>query len=93
MRAGHDVVAVSRGLREPYVADEAWRQVQRVVLDRDALADAFPAAGSSGTARSTSDPTPVRSSTGSDSGEPRSFPPARYVRRTRRRSAARRSRW
>lgn len=44
VRAGHDVVAVSRGLREPYVPDEAWREVQRAALDRDALAAAFPAA-------------------------------------------------
>jgi nucleoside-diphosphate-sugar epimerase len=44
VRAGHDVVAVSRGLREPYLPDETWNDVRRVVLDRDELADAFPAA-------------------------------------------------
>src|SRR5438105_4653560 len=44
VRAGHEVVAVSRGLREPYVADEAWTDVRRVALDRDELAGAFPAA-------------------------------------------------
>lgn len=44
VRAGHDVVAVSRGLREPYVADDAWRDVQRVRLDRDETPAAFPAA-------------------------------------------------
>jgi nucleoside-diphosphate-sugar epimerase len=44
VRAGHDVVAVSRGRREPYLPDEAWNSVERVALDRDALADAFPAA-------------------------------------------------
>src|SRR5690348_11544777 len=44
VRAGHDVVAVSRGRREPYVADEAWNAVRRVVLDRDELAGEFPAA-------------------------------------------------
>ncbi len=44
VRAGHDVVAVSRGQREPYLPDEAWSWVRRVALDRDALADAFPAA-------------------------------------------------
>jgi nucleoside-diphosphate-sugar epimerase len=44
VRAGHEVVAVSRGLREPYLADEAWSGVRRVVLDRDELAGAFPAA-------------------------------------------------
>jgi nucleoside-diphosphate-sugar epimerase len=42
VRGGHEVVAVSRGLREPYVADEAWSHVRRVVLDRDELAGAFP---------------------------------------------------
>ena len=44
VRAGHDVVAVSRGLREPYLPDEAWSFARRVALDRDALAEAFPAA-------------------------------------------------
>jgi nucleoside-diphosphate-sugar epimerase len=34
--AGHEVVAVSRGQREPYAADPAWRHVRRVVADRDA---------------------------------------------------------
>ncbi len=43
VRAGHDVVAVSRGLREPYLPDEAWSSVQLVALDREALADDFPA--------------------------------------------------
>lgn len=37
VRAGHEVVAVSRGAREPYRADEAWASVERVVLDREAL--------------------------------------------------------
>ncbi len=36
VRAGHEVVAISRGQREPYVADEAWQHVQRIQLDRDA---------------------------------------------------------
>jgi nucleoside-diphosphate-sugar epimerase len=44
VRAGHEVVAVSRGLREPYVPDDAWGSVERVALDRDALGEAFPAA-------------------------------------------------
>jgi nucleoside-diphosphate-sugar epimerase len=38
------VVAVSRGRRQPYVADDAWRDARRVNLDRDALAGEFPAA-------------------------------------------------
>ena len=33
---GHEVVAVSRGLREPYRSDDAWRSVRRVTADRDA---------------------------------------------------------
>ena len=37
VRAGHDVVAFSRGTREPYRADAAWSAVERVVVDRDAL--------------------------------------------------------
>lgn len=32
--AGHDVVCVSRGQREPYRNHEAWKQIARVVLDR-----------------------------------------------------------
>src|SRR3954451_19105153 len=44
VRAGNEVVAVSRGLREPYLSDETWSDVRRVVLDRDELGDAFPAA-------------------------------------------------
>jgi nucleoside-diphosphate-sugar epimerase len=36
VRAGHEVVAVSRGQREPYRADEAWASVERVDLDREA---------------------------------------------------------
>ncbi|MBP1242400.1 nucleoside-diphosphate-sugar epimerase [Frigoribacterium sp. PvP120] len=34
--AGHDVVAVSRGESAPYREHPAWRQVERVQLDRDA---------------------------------------------------------
>jgi nucleoside-diphosphate-sugar epimerase len=33
---GHDVVALSRGLRDPYRSDPAWRSVRRVSVDRDA---------------------------------------------------------
>ncbi|WP_432498464.1 NAD-dependent epimerase/dehydratase family protein [Kineococcus gypseus] len=36
VRAGHDVVALNRGTREPYHPDPAWRRVQRVRADRDA---------------------------------------------------------
>jgi nucleoside-diphosphate-sugar epimerase len=36
VRDGHDVVAMSRGHREPYRSDPAWAQVERVVADREA---------------------------------------------------------
>jgi nucleoside-diphosphate-sugar epimerase len=36
VRAGHEVVAVSRGEREPYQPAPEWRSVERVALDRDA---------------------------------------------------------
>jgi nucleoside-diphosphate-sugar epimerase len=35
VRAGHEVVVVSRGEREPYRGDGAWRRVERVELDRE----------------------------------------------------------
>lgn len=37
IEAGHTVVAVSRGSREPYRAAPGWAQAERVVLDRDTL--------------------------------------------------------
>lgn len=37
VRAGHEVVAVSRGTSKPYVGDRAWAQVETVILDRDSL--------------------------------------------------------
>ncbi|WP_243065126.1 NAD-dependent epimerase/dehydratase family protein [Humibacter sp. RRB41] len=36
VRAGHSVVALSRGLRAPYRADDAWHAVERIDLDREA---------------------------------------------------------
>jgi nucleoside-diphosphate-sugar epimerase len=36
VRAGHEVVALSRGEREPYVAAPEWRAVERVTADREA---------------------------------------------------------
>jgi nucleoside-diphosphate-sugar epimerase len=36
VRAGHEVVALSRGEREPYVPAPEWRAVQRVAADREA---------------------------------------------------------
>src|SRR3954452_23955757 len=35
VRAGHDVIAVSRGGREPYQPAAEWNRTQRLVLDRD----------------------------------------------------------
>src|SRR3954468_3616840 len=34
MRAGHDVVVVSRGSRQPYRVDPVWREVELVTCDR-----------------------------------------------------------
>src|SRR5690242_15629239 len=36
VRAGHEVVAVSRGEREPYHEAAEWRSVRRVTADREA---------------------------------------------------------
>jgi len=36
VRAGHGVVVVSRGARQPYRDDPAWRDVEMVVCDREA---------------------------------------------------------
>jgi nucleoside-diphosphate-sugar epimerase len=36
VRAGHEVVALSRGEREPYVPAPEWRAVERVTADREA---------------------------------------------------------
>ena len=34
VRAGHEVVAMSRGRRDPYRPDPAWRQVRKIEIDR-----------------------------------------------------------
>ena len=34
--AGHAVIAISRGRREPYQPHAAWQSVQQIVADRDA---------------------------------------------------------
>jgi len=36
VRAGHDVVAVSRGAAQPYLLDTVWNHVERVTIDRAA---------------------------------------------------------
>jgi nucleoside-diphosphate-sugar epimerase len=36
VRAGHEVVAVSRGARNPYHDDPAWASVERLLIDREA---------------------------------------------------------
>lgn len=36
VEAGHDVVAISRGSRKPYVKSDAWDRVESVFADRDA---------------------------------------------------------
>ena len=35
VEAGHDVISISRGEREPYRDHAAWRSVEKVILDRD----------------------------------------------------------
>ena len=36
VRAGHEVVALSRGVRDPYLPAPEWRKVERVSVDREA---------------------------------------------------------
>jgi nucleoside-diphosphate-sugar epimerase len=36
VRGGHEVVALSRGAREPYLPAPEWRSVERVAVDREA---------------------------------------------------------
>ena len=36
VRAGHEVVALSRGARDPYVSAPEWRSVERIAVDREA---------------------------------------------------------
>jgi len=36
-RAGHEVVAVSRGTAKPYLEDRAWDHVRRIPIDREKL--------------------------------------------------------
>jgi uncharacterized protein YbjT (DUF2867 family) len=35
VRGGHEVIAVSRGTRDPYQASPQWGSVTRVAVDRD----------------------------------------------------------
>ncbi len=37
VEAGHEVVAISRGVAEPYQPHTAWRHVERLQMDREAL--------------------------------------------------------
>jgi nucleoside-diphosphate-sugar epimerase len=36
VRAGHDVVNLTRGARPPYLEDEAWSKVEQITVDREA---------------------------------------------------------
>ena len=36
VRAGHKVVNLTRGVRAPYVDDEAWAEVEQIQVDRAA---------------------------------------------------------
>ena len=44
VRAGHEVVSLSRGRRQPYVADPAWASVEQITADREVedAAGTFP---------------------------------------------------
>jgi len=46
VRGGHEVIAMSRGAREPYHASPEWGLVARVTVDRDGAA-AIASAGTS----------------------------------------------
>lgn len=35
IRAGHEVIAISRGQAEPYHLDPAWSEAQQMIIDRD----------------------------------------------------------
>lgn len=35
VRGGHEIVNISRGARAPYAESPEWREVQRVVADRE----------------------------------------------------------
>ena len=36
VRAGHELVNLTRGTRDPYVTDPAWSEVEQIVVDREA---------------------------------------------------------
>ncbi|MBX3255091.1 MAG: NAD-dependent epimerase/dehydratase family protein [Chitinophagaceae bacterium] len=36
VKAGHEVICVSRGQRNPYSTDPAWKAVEQITIDRDA---------------------------------------------------------
>ena len=40
VRGGHEVIAMSRGARDPYHASPEWGSVTRVTVDRDAEEEA-----------------------------------------------------
>ena len=53
VRAGHEVINLSRGARSPYIDDEVWSDVEQVAVDRAAE----DAAGTSGSGSPHSRPT------------------------------------
>jgi len=40
VEAGHEVISISRGQREPYRPHSAWKDVQRIAIDREAADEA-----------------------------------------------------
>ena len=51
VRAGHQVVNLTRGVRTPYVDDEAWSEVEQIPVDR--APRTRPGRSGSGSRRST----------------------------------------
>ena len=58
VRAGHEVVNLTRGARAPYVDDEAWSGVEQIPVDRTAedAAGTFGKRGSGRFARDSRSP-------------------------------------
>jgi nucleoside-diphosphate-sugar epimerase len=40
VEAGHEVINISRGQRQPYHPHSAWKQVQSITIDREAADEA-----------------------------------------------------
>jgi nucleoside-diphosphate-sugar epimerase len=47
VNAGHEVLNVTRGKREPYLPHKAWERVRHIIADRDAEDEAGTLVGAS----------------------------------------------